>query len=244
MGRSLPAMLALFALVSPLAAHEFWIVPSTFEPAEGELLRIGLEVGDLARGDAVPRDSARIVRFALLGPGGERPVVGLDGRLPAGAARVGSPGLWAIGYESRPAFVELAADPFEAYLREKGLERVIALRAERGESGAAGRELFSRCAKSLVRAGGSAAAGGRDRGIGLALELMAERDPFGLGREGAGMESLPVSLRYRGEPLPGALVAAYDLDAPGEEAAVEVRTDGEGRAVLRLPRPGRWMIAA
>jgi hypothetical protein len=42
-------------------------------------------------------------------------------------------------------------------LKEEGLDAVAALRARRNETGARARELFARCAKSLILAGAATA---------------------------------------------------------------------------------------
>ena len=90
---------------------------------------------------------------------GRKPVVGRDGADPAGFLRVAAPGLLVIGYRSNPSAVELTADKFNQYLKEEGLDAVAALRARRNETGAVARELFSRCAKSLVLSGRRPGAG-------------------------------------------------------------------------------------
>ena len=71
-----------------------------------------------------------------------------------------SPGLLVIGYRSNPSPIEMAADKFNQYLKEEGLDAVLAMRASRNETGAAAHELFSRCAKSLVFSGTPAEAQG------------------------------------------------------------------------------------
>jgi hypothetical protein len=41
-----------------------------------------------------------------------------------------------IGYRSNPSAIELAADKFNQYLKEEGLDAVAALRAQRNETSA------------------------------------------------------------------------------------------------------------
>ena len=103
-----------------------------------------------------------------LGGAGATDVAGREGDDPAGTVVVPVSGLHVIGYHSKHSSVTLEAPKFEAYLKEEGLERVSALRRERGESGKPGREIFSRCAKALVLGG----AGGRG---GVAARLPASR---------------------------------------------------------------------
>ncbi len=66
---------------------------------------------------------------------------------------------------------------------------------------------------------------------------MAEKNPYML--KGGG--ELPVRLLYEGKPLAGALVMALQRGRPDK---VTARTDAKGRAVLKLDRPGFWLVKA
>jgi len=226
----------------PAAGHDFWLEPSRFEPAPGELVTVGLRVGEPGTGDEsagapVARDPARIERFALLGPAGEEPVAGRDGADPAGLLRPPAPGRYTLLYRSRPSPITLDGARFEAYLEEEGLDHVRAARAASGAGAEPGRERFSRCAKALLRvAGDGAAAAAPDRAVGLPLELIAEADPYAL----AGGGELPLALLFEGAPLAGSLVEAY---GPGGRR-LAARSDGAGRVSFDLDAAGRWLVTA
>ena len=220
-----------------LRAHDLWIEPSAFMPAPGTRLAVRLFIGQLFRGDVFPRDPKYMVRFAVIGPGGESPIPGVPDTDPAGFLVTGRPGLYELVYTSRHASVELDAARFEKYLAEEGLDQISALRARRGQSAAPGKELYSRCAKSLIAVGGDAGSG-HDRVLGLTLELVPETNPYMLA---AGQE-LAVRLLYRGQPLAGAKVAAVPKDQPASQVAA--RTDAHGRVRLRLAGAGVWLIKA
>lgn len=239
--RPLAAAIMLPLVLSvTLSAHDFWLEPSTYAPKIGEPVRIHLRVGEHFSGEPVVRDGSRIERFVAVGPTGERPVLGRDGLDPAGLLRLDAPGLWYVGYRSKPSAVKLDARAFEQYLREEGLERIIEERAARKEATAPGREHFSRSVKTLLRSA-DAPADGYDRLLGLTLELVPMADPAA-----APGALLPVRLLHNGAPLEGALVVAYRRDAgvagKGEERASE-RTDRGGQVNVPLS-PGLWLIKA
>ncbi len=222
------------------AAHDFWLEPASFRPAPGERVAVHLRVGDAFPGEPVPRMPARIERFALVGEAGEREVVGLGGSDPAGLAVAAGPGLHSIVYDSNHARITLDGESFERHLAEQGLERVSALRRERGQSAAAATEIFSRCAKALLAvagADGSVPAGGHDRRLGLPLELVPEADPYAL-RDGG---RLPVALLFHGEPVAGAWVEARSKE---RTLRVSGRTDAAGRVTFELPGGGFWLVKA
>jgi uncharacterized GH25 family protein len=233
------ALLVFLASASApaLRAHDLWIEPSSFRPVESQLFAVRLRVGEAFRGEPVPRMKERIERFAAVGPGGEVPLTGVEGADPAGWAVLPASGTWLLVYDSNHSSIELEGPKFEAYLAEEGLERISKLRADRGQTAARSREIFSRCAKSLVSVGNGPTQG-FDRVLGLPLELVPEASP---GELPAGGE-LPVILLFRGKPLAGALVVAVPRD--GLDSKVSVRTGDDGRVRLRLDKAGDWLLKA
>ena len=214
-----------------------WIEPRPFRPAIGEIVSLRLRVGQDLLGDPLPLDPALVNQFVAEDGAGRRPLVRRDGADPAGLVRVATPGLLVVGYGSNPSAVELPAAKFDQYLKDEGLDAIAALRARRGAKGAAVRELYSRCAKSLVLAGPPNDEAG-DRRLGFALELVAERNPYAL-RVG---QDLPVRLTYENRPLAGALVVAMNRSGPAQKLAA--RTDSEGRVRFQVPAGGMWLIKA
>ncbi|MGI8783990.1 MAG: DUF4198 domain-containing protein [Acidobacteriota bacterium] len=235
--RFLISSAVMLLLLAELAAHDFWIEPSSFRPAVGSLVAARLRVGEKLQGDPVQRSAMRIQRFFITGPGGEKPMAGRDGEDPAGLARIDGSGVMVIGYRSNTSHVELDPEKFEQYLREEGLEQIIARRAELGHGPRKVREIYSRCAKALLAAGAGESSG-YNRVVGFTLELVPENNPYEL-KPG---EEFNVRLFYEGKPVKGVLVAALSRKAP--EQLQSVRTDGDGRASLRLPHSGVWLVKA
>ena len=221
----------------PLAAHDMWIEPATFFPQSGQIVSLRLRVGQDLLGDPLLLDPSLVNQFVVSDGDGVRPVVRRDGRDPAGLVRLITPGVHVIGYRSNPSTIEIPADTFNQYLKEEGLDAVSAQRARRNETRAPAREIFSRCAKSLVFSGAAAAAQG-DRPLGFTLELVAERNPYQLRAE----QDLPVRLTYESRPLAGALVVAINRLNPADK--VSARTDADGRVRFRLRHDGMWLIKA
>lgn len=234
------AVLGLLLSASALPAHDLWIEPSSFRPAQSEQIAVRVRVGEHFKGDPVPRSSARIERFAAVVPGDkdlELPLKGTEGADPAGQATLPVQGTWILVYDTNHAFVDLDGPKFERYLTEEGLEQISALRSKAGKTAAGARDMYSRCAKSLVVVGAGNGQG-HDRVLGLALELVPEANPAALPAGG----ELPVILLYQGKPLAGALVVAVPRDEP--EARVTARTGKDGRVRLRLGRRGDWLVKA
>jgi uncharacterized GH25 family protein len=230
-----------------VAAHDFWIEPSTFRAAAGTAVSVALRVGEHYKGDPVPRQAAMLERFVIAGPDGVRDVAGREGGDPAGVTTLETPGVYVIGYRSRPKSVELDAVKFEQYLREEGLERIIDQRKQAGRSNAPGIEIFSRCAKTIVASSPSADSPGRaialkDVTLGLRLELIAERLAPG--------KPATFRLLYEGQPLEGALVVAIPKEEPLKK--LSARSNKAGRVTFTLPiasassagGSGVWLVKA
>lgn len=231
------AALTLTLLASPsLRAHDMWIEPATFLPEAGEIVPIRLRVGQGLVGDPIPRDPQLVRDFVVDERGIRKPVVGRDGGDPAGFVRAGSPGLLVVGYQSQPSIVEMTADKFNQYLKEEGLDAVAAARARQNESGASARDLFTRCAKTLLLAGTANAGAVPDRRLGFELELIAERSPYDASAE------VPIRLLFQDRPLTGALVVAINRLHPGEK--MTARTDASGHVRFRFAPGGVWLVKA
>ncbi len=250
---------------APAGAHDVWLEPAAFAPEPGATVAVRILVGDRFEGEPVPRNPRRIARLVAVGPEApdragasaespgalaqpsvaglvnrglaETPLPGVDGVDPAGFLRPAASGLHLLAYVSTRAPLTLPAEKFERYLREEGLERVVEERARAGRSREPGREVYSRCAKSLVAVGGGGGEAYRHL-LGCPFELVAESDPYALAAGG----ELGVRVLVRGEPLAGVLVVALPGAAP--EAAVRARSDAAGRVVLPLDRPGVWLVKA
>ena len=231
------ALLAVAGLASmgPARAHDFWIEPSTFHPAAGTTVTIGLRAGQNFVGDPVPRFERGIERFVVRQDGSEQPIVGIENVDPAGflQARGGSTAV--IAYASTGAPIELPAAQFEDYLRQVGLEPIIELRARRGEQAKPGRERFYRYAKALLAGERTSAA--VTRPVGLAYEIVPDTDPTD---PAAPQNILRGRVLYANKPLAGALVEAYLYSDPSVHFAT--RSDAGGAFAFTLPRAGVWLI--
>ena len=232
-------LLAVFALTlasAPALAHDMWIEPSTFLPVPGDIVPIRLRVGQKLLGDPIPRDPQLMKDFIVEEGAGKgrarKPVVGRDGGDPAGFVRPTS-GLAVVGYQSHPSVVDMDAATFNQYLAEEGLDAIVAERARQHLTGAAARDLFTRCAKALLYSGGR---GVQDRPLGFELELVAESNPY----ETPG--DVPIRLIYQNRPLAGALVVAINRLRPDDK--LTARTDAAGRVRFHFGSGGLWLVKA
>lgn len=214
--RTILLLLSLLVTAPSLVAHDFWIEPSTFRPADGETVLISLRVGEHLEGDPVPRMSARIVRFVARDATGERVIEGLEGDDPAGILRTNGPTL--IAYEGKPTSHVLSREKFRQFAREEGVTHL----AKSIETQV--RERFTRYVKSIL--GGTTST--FEQPLGMRFELVPDRD----------LRSFRVL--FEAQPLANALVVALRRDGTRHEA----RSDAAGRVTLPTGDAGVWLVKA
>lgn len=217
--------LAFLTCATALAAraHDFWIEPSTFRPAVGQMFTVRLRVGQNFDGDPLPRSAQLIESFAVYEVSGPRAINGFENQDPAGYVRLFRPGSAIIGYRSTPYPLELSAEKFNEFLQQEGLDEIRKLRRQRGEDAKPDRERFTRYAKAIV---GESEVGGRGAEVlGYRLEIIPDHDLF--------------RVLFEGKPLAGALVKALQRDDPN--ARLALRTDSAGRVTFPLSK-GVWLI--
>ncbi|HXE89475.1 MAG TPA: DUF4198 domain-containing protein [Terriglobales bacterium] len=209
-------------------AHDLWLVA---EKRGGEK-RVCARIGEHfpASMNAVTAD--RVERFQVKAGGGVRPLEGTKRGKQFCAP--GGPEAGVAEMIVAPRYIRLAAKDFNGYIEGEGFKDVIRARAESGKSASEGRELYSRYAKLLVGAAGTAAS----EALGHALEIVPEKDPATLAKD----EPLAVRVLFLGKPLGGVRVSAMYAGAvvKGHEFPVTAETDTNGRAQLKLDRPGLW----
>lgn len=236
---AVPAVALLCFVI--LTGHEYWLEPNRFSFSVGETAQVGIRVGEHFAGEVRPWNPAKFTSVVLHDIRGQRvvPIDSVNGLKTQWPFTFTSAGGHLLTVATTNSSIELAPDKFEAYLREDGIEYVIAERARLGESALPGREQYRRCAKLLMQVGAPTASDTTYKTrTGLALEILPERNPY-LTNSG---ERLPVRVLYEGKPLANTLVAVRSRHA-ASHALQTVRTGPDGRALVMLPPAGPCLIS-
>ncbi|MDZ4282689.1 MAG: DUF4198 domain-containing protein [Hydrogenophaga sp.] len=230
---------SLLGLASAAQAHEFWIAPDRFSPPTDAPVTLSLRVGEGFLGEPVGFGQPMAVSLRWHNLRGN---TDLTPQLPATEQAsvqlsFDQPGTQLIALDTQPISTELAADEFTAYLREDGLERVIAQRQVSGQSALPGRERYRRHIKTMLHVGGKS-----DSMVGVrtgqTLEIVPLMNPQRL-QPG---DALPVEVLFEGAPLPRALVKFWSRRGQQFDM-VTTRTDAAGKSTTALPWHGAWMVS-
>jgi len=219
-------------------AHDFWLAADPSRPAAGARVIVTANVGEHYPEATNFTAPERVDLWRIIGEGGdvtvrrefrrERDSLATDVVLAA-------PGAYLAVMTIQPRVADMKGPEFTDYLREEGLDFVIAARQSAGQSDAPGRERYARYAKVVIR-NGDGSGTHLTRPVGLKAELVPAADPSSL-RAG---DALTVRLLAEGKPVGGALLTAYSAAAAGER--VTGRTDRDGKATLKLGHPGAWLV--
>jgi len=249
MSRKLLAIV-LGACTTTVLAHEFWLEAPRFRLQPGATVNVHTFIGADFKGEPWTTKAAKIRRLVRYGP---KPADTTD-LTPRNFAATDTfrtaftfaqPGTHLVLLQSTSSFIELPADQFTAYLREEGLDYPLKLRQENEETTKPGREVYSRCAKTLVQVGNPAlvplAADSACRhAYGLPLELVPEQNPYRLAAD----KALTVRVLRGGRPAFGAAVQVWQRQPSGLPTThYTTRANQSGRVLLRLSGPGPYLLA-
>jgi hypothetical protein len=163
----------------------------------------------------------------------------LGNSLATDIALPSTPTTYVVVMSVKGHFLSMAPDEFEAYLKEEGLDALVAERARRGETVKPSRERFWRQAKVLISTG-KGAVGHLTKPTGLIAELIPNSDLTQL-RLG---ENVNVRLLYQGQPVNNAQIALTSSSTAKQSRVQLRRTDSEGRAHFKLIGSGPYLLAS
>lgn len=229
-------ILCLLGISTLVLAHEFWLYPADFFPKIGQKLAFSINVGEDYVGERWGGGERRVTRLGHLSIQGEENLLpkirqGNEG-VEVPEVEITQAGTQMIVVETNNSFIELAPDKFTDYLKEDGLDIALRYREQNGETQKNGRELYRRCAKTILQVGNQY----NDfstRPVGSVLEILPIQNPYNL-------KGKPLTCRflYEGKPLQNALTRCWRRVNGKTEVELK-RTNQRGEATFTLPQKGK-----
>lgn len=233
---SIVAFLGIMGTVSLAIAHEFWLFPTQFFPKAGENVSLSINVGEDYMGERWGGGSRRVQRLRLITPKGEKnlttTVVQTDSAVTLKPLTFSEAGTHVLLLETNSSFIELEPKKFLEYLKEDGLDNAIEYRQKNGETKRNGRELYRRCAKTVMQVG---AVKGNEitKPMDLAIDIIPQQNPYSLPKG----SPLTCQFLYENKPLKNALVRCWRRVNGKTELEIK-RSDAGGKAIFDLPKKG------
>jgi uncharacterized GH25 family protein len=235
-------LLAVFAVFGSrvACAQDYWLsaAPAVASPEEKVELRL-YSGHELESHEEKTYQSSRVLRFEDVTGTRHYDLTPLaaEGATPFLAAVFQLPGTHLVALDRGPAFAELSAAEFSAYLAARGLDAVAADRESSQESEMPVRERYQRFLKTYVQVG--LAVDLTEAAVtGQKLEIIPGVNPLALKPN----ERLPARVLFDGVPLVGALLTAAVRLPGGKIASLQLRTDDKGETRIELFSPGLWLL--
>lgn len=219
--------------------HEYWFEPDNFFLKLRETTALHLFVGSGLKNDEERAyQASKTNSFQMFSSSGtfDMRTMAEDDRSPIVNFSADRSGTYLLAMERNWSYIELKPEEFDEYLREDGMEYIIAERMRLGESKKEGRERYSRFLKTLIQVGGSHSGVAKSR-IGARIEIVPLDNPYS---KKAG-DSLNLQVYFDGEPLSGKTVMG-DNRFGDQFASQKLVTDKYGKVTIKLDRKGTWLV--
>ena len=237
---SLGLIALIFVSNSILFAHEFWLMPAKFKAEIGELVALNFFVGEDFEGELWGKRKEKTLKLTHFFNKNEK-------NLTAAAIATDSndiqmtfktKGTHVVTMQTKNSFIALDAEKFNAYLKEDGIDDIYALRQKNGDLDKPSRELYRRCAKTIIQIGDKTDKTFK-RNTGMELELMPLNNPYTL-KDG---DKMTVKVLFQGKPLVNKMVVTWRKSATVKTVHEKYYTDAKGNISFPLNQRGQWMVS-
>lgn len=228
--------LAFLATAIGANAHEFWIQPSQYRLAIEDPLIADVRVGQDFGGNQLAYIPDTINALNITDSNGQRKITGRIGDIPAINITPETDGLQILNLFSTSSMLTWDSfQEFDEFVNLHGMGWVLERHAERGLPEVGYREAYTRFVKTLVAVGDGA---GQDSFTGMFFELVAGKNPYTDDMS----EGMPITVMFKGQPLPDKQVDLFFRDTAGELTRLSVQSDAEGLAIIPNIGDGEYMI--
>jgi hypothetical protein len=240
-GRTLILLGATLATAGSLAAHDLFLKLNSYFLPKDTAVRVPILNGTFSKSESVvARD--RIAGITLSGPGGSTSLdtTAITARRDTSFInlRTGEEGTYVLGLSVKPREIDLTGEQFNGYLKEEGMDEILAQRTRAGTLGKGVKERYAKHVKAVFQVG-AARSEAWGTALGYPAEIVPLENPYAIKR-GA---TLRVRCLLDGKPATNITVIAGGRTGGGaRHKEIRVRTDAEGVAAVPLAAAGRWYI--
>lgn len=240
--KTIVGLLVFTGIIGSVLAHEFWIQPDKFMVSPGTKLGANLYVGENYLGEPWENRTNRTDFFRHYFMSGQTIVSNEVGLLKdSGIINIDikEPGTHLLYLHSKPSFIELDGEKFNAYLKEDGMDNILKLRTEKNELHKPSREKYERFAKTIIQCGNKY----NDVNVFVKnekMEIQLAKNPYQL-KKGQAME---IKVTFDGRPLANKMMVSWHKNKKGKFLGKKnYYSNAEGKIMFKPKGPGIWMIS-
>jgi len=222
------------------SAHNSWLVADKSFCAVGDSARLAFVTGEVFPVSDSAANPDRFVQWIHLWKADRRAIskFAVEGEGVAASVKLDRPGVHVFAVELKPRFIELEPEKFEEYLRDEKAEGALQVFRARADKEAPGREMYTKFAKTIVRAKGGSDSSGAEWRVGHRLEIIPINPP----EEWQVGASIQVRVLFEDKPAIGLTLSAGHEGLAADTYSTSIVVDSEGQAVVPLTGPGLWFL--
>jgi uncharacterized GH25 family protein len=240
MNKKVISILLVMTCGTVALAHEFWLLPKKFRFSVGEEMLVNFMVGENFEGELwnlAKHRAEKLELHQLTKSKDIRALVRPDEKEKL-KIKFTEEGTHMVVMQSNYAFIELAAEKFNEYLKEDGLDNAYDQRKSTNTLDKPAKEFYGRFAKLLVQVGNKTDDTFKKR-IGLKNEIVLDQNPYTL-KSG---DYLQCTLLYEGKPSPHQLVKVWNKI--GNTTFLQnLYTENDGTVKFPINSSGPWMVSS
>jgi uncharacterized GH25 family protein len=222
-------------VTSGIFAHDLYLQSKPFLLSQPGSVKLSMFLAESFPGEAQKWRAEKTVSFQLLGPSGPKDLDHREQTDPS--ISLPSEGTYVIGWSATPSYITIDAKHFEEYVRAEGYSNVLDKKSPTVE----GKEKYTRYLKTFLQVGNKTTVN-YPQPLGHKIEILPTQNPYALKAGGV----LTVQVLFEGKPLASTRVmGTFDTFSKEHDVYAETsQTDSNGRAQIKITKPGIWMICA
>ena len=232
---------ALVSAGTVLSAHDLFLKLNSYFLPKDTAVRVPILNGTFSKSESViARD--RIASLTLVEPGGstalDTTAISAHKDTSFINLRTGGEGTYVLGLSVKPREISLTGEQFNGYIKEEGMDNILAERTRTGALGKPVKERYTKHVKAIFQVGMSQSDNWATP-LGYTAEIVPLENPYAVKRGG----TLRVRCLLEGKPAANITVIAGGRTRTGaRHKEVRVHTDADGIAGIPLPAAGKWYI--
>ncbi len=239
MKKKISCLILLISFSLALQAHEFWLQPMKFRFNLNEDASVDFMVGESFTGELWDLKKHKVEYLQWHNAAGENNIVASVKSVKGSRIiqKFTAEGTQLFAMKSNAAYIELAADKFNDYLKDDGLENILDERKKKNQLDKPSKENYTRFAKLLVQAGNKTDDTYK-KNIGFRIEIIPQNNPYTL-KSGDYIQCLVL---FEGKPLPHALIKVWSR-LNNTTFLQNLYTENDGTIKFPISTKGAWMVS-